>query len=83
MSYFIYILKCGDGSFYTGSTKDLERRFEEHALGKGGAYTSSRLPVKLVLTESHTDRSAAQKREAELKSWTHAKKQSLITGDIK
>lgn len=83
MSYFVYILKCDEGSFYTGSTSDLERRFREHTIGEGGAYTRSRLPVKLVFTESHANRAAAQKREAQLKSWTHTKKQALIEGEIK
>ena len=83
MSYFVYMLKCGDGSFYTGSTSDVERRFNEHTAGKGSAYTRSRLPVKLIFTEPHANRAAAQKREAQLKSWTRAEKQVFVKEDKK
>lgn len=78
MAYFIYILRCNDNSLYTGSTTDVNRRFKEHTLGKGGAYTRSRLPVKLVYMESHKNRSAAQKREALIKSWPRVQKQHLV-----
>lgn len=76
--YFVYMLECGDGSLYTGITTDVERRFREHASGKGGHFTSSRDVVKIVYTEEHPDRSAASKREAEIKSWPREKKLSLI-----
>jgi putative endonuclease len=74
----VYILKCGDGSLYTGITNNLERRFKQHQQGEGGHYTSAREVVKVVYTEQHPDRSAALKREAEIKSWRREKKLDLI-----
>jgi len=76
--YFIYILKCSDGSLYTGITTDVKRRFAEHKKGIGGHYTSSKKAVKMVYTENHRDRSSASKREAEIKSWRREKKLKLI-----
>jgi putative endonuclease len=76
--YFLYILLCQDGSLYTGITTDLKRRFLEHKNGKGGGYTRAHPPKKLVYSEKKKDRSAALKREAEIKSWPRAKKQSFI-----
>lgn len=78
MNYSIYILKCADGSLYTGITTDVERRFLEHKNKKGGNYTSSHKPVKIVYTEEAKSRGAALKREAEIKSWTKAKKLVFI-----
>lgn len=77
--YFVYILKCGDGSLYTGITTDVARRFSEHKEGNGGHYTRSRHAVKIVYTEKYRDRSSASKREAEIKNWSRKKKLSLIT----
>lgn len=74
MAYFVYILRCDDGSFYTGSTTDVARRLKEHLAGKGGAYTRTRLPVEIVYREDCSDRSGAQKREAEIKKLTHQDK---------
>jgi putative endonuclease len=76
--YFLYILECSDGSLYTGITTDVERRLDEHKKGKGGHFTRSRAAVRIVYTEKHPDRSAALKREAEIKRWTRQKKQDLI-----
>ena len=76
--WYVYLLRCADGSLYAGSTTDVERRLREHASGHGGAYTRSRRPVKLVYREAHPDRSQAQRREAELKRWPRAKKQLLV-----
>jgi len=70
----VYILKCNDGSLYTGSTTDIVRRLKEHNSGKGASYTRSRLPVKLAYKEECASRSEAQKREAEIKSWPRSKK---------
>ena len=72
------MLRCGDGSLYTGATNDLDKRVERHACGKGAAYTRSRLPVILVFHEPATDRSAALKREAALKKLTRAQKLALL-----
>jgi len=66
--YFVYMLECADGTLYTGIATDLERRIEEHNHSpKGAKYTRARRPVKLVYFESYTDRSAASKREYEIK----------------
>ncbi len=76
--WYTYILKCADESLYTGSTTDIPRRLTEHNAGKGGNYTRSRSPVELVYKETHSNRSCAQKREAELKKMSRQAKLSLI-----
>lgn len=76
--YFVYILKCADGSLYTGITTDVARRFSEHKEGKGGYYTRARGAGKIVYTEIHPDRSSASKREAEIKSWSRDKKKMFL-----
>jgi len=76
--YFVYLIECKDGSFYTGITTNVERRFNEHKSGIGGHYTSSKEVVKVVYTEEHSDRSSALKREAQIKGWTRQKKLNLI-----
>ncbi|MEK7118631.1 MAG: GIY-YIG nuclease family protein [Patescibacteria group bacterium] len=76
--YFVYILKCNDGSLYTGITTDIERRFKEHKSGRGGRYTSSVGVSKILYTEEHKDRSGTLKREAQIKSWRREKKLHLI-----
>ncbi len=78
--YVVYILNCHDGSLYTGITNNLERRFAEHKLGKGGHYTSAKGAAKIVYTERRRTRSTALKREAEIKSWPRRKKLDLIKG---
>jgi len=78
MSYFVYILRCKDGSFYTGITTDVQRRFAEHKNGKGGGYTRSHRAIKIVYTERATNRSTAQKREAEIKKLSREKKLEII-----
>jgi putative endonuclease len=76
--WYVYILECSDGSFYTGSTTDVERRLREH-LGDGGAkYTRGRRPLKLVLIEQHMSRSGAQRREAEIKKLSRMGKETLV-----
>jgi putative endonuclease len=72
--YFVYLLLCSDGSFYTGSTNNPEQRFLDHKNGKGGAYTRSHKPVKLIYTEELPDKSSALKREYQIKSWPRQKK---------
>jgi putative endonuclease len=76
--YFVYLLKCKDGSLYTGITTDVKRRFKEHKSGAGGHYTGAKRAVRVVYTERHPDRSSVSKREAEIKSWRRAKKLNLI-----
>ncbi|MDM7926598.1 MAG: GIY-YIG nuclease family protein [bacterium] len=77
----VYILECGDGTYYTGSAKDLNRRLGRHASGRGARYTAGRLPVRLVYSEPFESMSEAQKREWEIKKMTRAGKEALIRGD--
>jgi putative endonuclease len=79
--YFVYIASCSDGTLYVGSTYDVLDRERVHNEGRGAKYTAGRLPVRVVYSEGHESRSAAQKREAQLKRWSHAKKQALIAGN--
>ena len=76
--YVLYIIECNDGSFYTGVTNDLERRLAEHNAGKASRYTRTRLPVKLLYTESCADRAAALVRECEVKRLSRKAKERLI-----
>jgi putative endonuclease len=78
--HYIYILKCRDGSFYTGYAVNVSRRVEEHnGQGKAGArYTRARRPVELVYTEIYKTRSDAQKREAQIKKLSRKEKEILI-----
>ena len=76
--YFVYLLRCKDKSIYTGITTDLKRRLAEHKSGKGGSYTRAKGAVKMLCSEKHKNRSAASKREAEIKSWPRQKKLKLI-----
>lgn len=77
--YYTYILQCGDGSFYTGYTTDLAHRVAVHQAGRGGRYTRSRLPVKLVYHETYDTRHEAMRREALIKKrLNHAEKKTLI-----
>jgi len=76
--YYLYLLECKDKSIYTGITTDIQRRFKEHSLGKGGAYTRSKKVKKVLYTEQFKTRSEALKRELEIKGWRRKKKLSLI-----
>jgi predicted GIY-YIG superfamily endonuclease len=78
--YFVYILRCADGTLYTGSTTDLAARERAHNEGRGARYTAGRTPVAIVHAEVHASRSAAQAREARIKKWTRAEKQAFIAG---
>jgi putative endonuclease len=78
MSYFVYMLECQDGSFYIGTTNDVEKRFAVHQLGKGASYTRSHKPVRVVYKEEVMDKSAALKREHVLKKLTHVQKRALL-----
>jgi len=79
MSYYIYILECNDKTLYTGITKDLKRRLDEHNLSdKGAKYTKVRRPVKLVYSEKSTNRSEASKREYAIKRFSRERKLELI-----
>ncbi len=80
-THYVYIIRCGDGTFYTGYTTDIERRVAEHNAGTGSKYTRGRTPVELVYREAHRSKSAAMKREYELKQWSRGKKARLVDGD--
>lgn len=71
------MLRCSDGSLYTGATTDLKRRVDEHNSGKGAKYTKPRTPVSLVYIELGHDRSSALSREAEIKSFSKEEKENL------
>lgn len=75
---YIYILKCNDGSLYTGWTNDLERRVKAHNAGKGAKYTKSRRPVELVYFESFSTKQEAMRREWEIKQLSRVEKCKLI-----
>ena len=78
MSWYVYMLCCGDGSLYTGCTDDVERRLAVHQSGRGAKYTRSRLPVEIVYQEETTDKSAALRREAAIQRLTRQQKLLLI-----
>lgn len=82
MLYYVYILQCADGSYYTGSTSDLSRRFTEHMSGVDHfAYTYSRRPLKLVWTEECMSKEQALSFERQVNGWSRAKKEALIQND--
>jgi putative endonuclease len=91
MSHFVYMVRCKDGSLYTGYTTNIEKRVSEHngegetktALRAGARYTRPRRPVVLVYTESHSNRSSALKREAAIKKLSPMKKRALINEQSK
>jgi putative endonuclease len=76
----VYLLRCADGTLYTGCTNDLTARAQRHNEGRGAKYTAGRRPVSVVYSEAHESRSTAQSREAEIKRWTRAKKEGLLGG---
>lgn len=75
---YAYILRCGDGSLYSGWTNELEKRLRAHKAGKGGKYTRSRLPVELVYFEEFETKSEAMRREYQFKQLSREQKLSLI-----
>lgn len=77
MPYYVYILRCEDGSYYTGYTKDMDSRFQRHKKGRGARYTRMHAPEELVYMEEFDTRSDAMRREREIKSMTHDQKQLL------
>ena len=74
---FIYLLRCADGTIYTGWTWDVERRVKTHQQGRGARYTRTRLPVELIYHERLSSRQTAMKREIEIKKWSRARKIAL------
>ncbi len=80
MKGYVYILRCSDGSYYTGSTNDLERRLWQHQNEEGANYTKRRLPVKLVYYEEYERIDEAFYREKQIQGWSRKKKEALIEG---
>lgn len=78
--WHVYIVRCSDHSLYTGIATDVEARLRQHNAGNGARYTRSRLPVVLVYREPAADRSAASKREYEIKQMTAVDKRRLVQG---
>jgi putative endonuclease len=76
---FVYIVRCADGTLYTGWATDLDRRITQHNAGRGAAYTRQRGPVTLVYREELPDRSAAMRREAAIKKLDRPRKERLLS----
>lgn len=76
--WYVYILLCEDESFYTGVTNNLEKRFLDHKNGKGGRYTRSHKPIKLIYSEQFSTQSEALKRERQIKGWSREQKISIL-----
>lgn len=81
MTYFVYIIECADESYYTGVTRNIERRmFEHESRVDPKCYTARRLPIRLVYSLEHEDVNDAIAQEKQIKGWTRAKKKALIDG---
>ena len=78
MAWYIYILRCGDDTLYTGITDDVEKRLAAHRAGKGAKYTRGRGPLELVYTEEVEDKSAALKREIAIKKMSRREKLAMV-----
>ena len=79
---WVYILKCADGSYYTGRTANIELRLAQHQNGQGSAWTRTRLPVRLAFSVELPDEETAYIMEWKVKKWSRAKKEALIAGDF-
>ena len=82
LAYYVYIFRCSDGSFYVGSSKDIEQRVKVHNAGNASRYTRSRCPVSLVYKEKCESLGTALRRERQIKKWSRVKKEALISGDF-
>ena len=81
MAFYLYILKCSDGSYYTGHTEDLDVRVAAHNAGTIPGYTRSRRPVEVVFADTFPSRIDALERERQVKGWTRRKKEALMRSD--
>ena len=79
---WVYILRCGDNTFYVGHTSDLKMRLQWHQSGLGASHTSVRLPVDLVYSEEHQSLQTARTRERQIERWSGQKKAALASGDV-
>jgi predicted GIY-YIG superfamily endonuclease len=82
LTFSVYMLKCADGSYYIGHTDNMEARLSAHQQGKGGLYTSKRLPVALVYVDTCGSRAEALNNEHRMKKWSRAKKEALSQGNF-
>ncbi|MBI5415246.1 MAG: GIY-YIG nuclease family protein [Candidatus Omnitrophica bacterium] len=80
--WFLYILRCENGAFYTGVTKNLKRRLKEHASTAARKYTTFNQPEALIYSESFEDKLEAEARESQIKRWSRSKKLALLDGDL-
>ena len=81
MSFWVYIVRCADKSYYTGHTDNLEERIAKHQAGEIEGYTSTRLPVRLLFSEEFSTREEALSCERQIKGWSRKKKEALMRGD--
>ena len=81
LEFWTYVLRCSDGSYYTGHTDNLELRVAQHSAGLGGDWTKRRLPVTLVWQQAFSSRDEAKAAEFQIKPWSRAKKEALIASD--
>jgi predicted GIY-YIG superfamily endonuclease len=81
-SFFVYIVRCADGSFYVGHASNVDDRVKLHNDARGALWTACRRPLTLAYQEQHPSNAKAIARERQLKRWSHAKKLSLIDGDL-
>ncbi len=79
---YLYILECSDGTYYTGSTKDIDLRFQQHQVGEGSLYTKRRLPVKLIYVEEFPRIDEAFYREKQVQGWSRKKKEALMNNKL-
>ena len=79
--WFVYLVRCSDGSIYTGITKAVSERIATHNAGKGATYTAQRRPVSLLYQEPQPDHGSALRREAEIKKWRKGKKEKFVLAD--
>jgi putative endonuclease len=82
MPGYVYMLECENGTYYTGSTIDLDRRMQQHFTGMGANHTRKYSPKKLVYLEIHSRIDMAFRREKQIQGWSHQKKKALIEGDL-
>lgn len=80
--WFVYVLLCEDGSLYTGYSNDVDHRFSDHKDGKGGRYTRSHKPIKLIYSEELPTKSQALKRERQIKGWSREKKINILKLEV-
>lgn len=81
--WHVYLVRCSDGSIYTGITDNVEARLKKHNSGKGAKYTAQRGPVSLLYSEMLEDQGSAMRREAQIKKWGKQQKENLVRGITK